>query len=214
LKLQSALRLPAELKKYFALLVAAEHESLLPLLSLRSRAQAQSQLEELRARQNGKALAQNNLCPSPTSKVFSVELFCVFAALGSLSSGETLDGIMRKTNLSRVVVLRALERMLEAKWISQQDDRYFATERAFDFESLGPNLSFVQTFAESCAQLSRSAQKLSTNQDHLLFFSAFSLPSHRAREFRDEARSLLLDLLDKYQDDNGNSVKQVTLGIC
>lgn len=213
LKLQNSLRLPTELKKFFALLVAVEHDSLLPLLSLSTSAQAASQLRELRERLNRKTQGQRSLCPTPQRKVFSVDLFCVFAALGSLSSGETLEGIMHKTNLGRAAVLRALERMQDAGWVNKREERFYASERAFDFEALGPDLSFVQTFAESCALLSRSAQKFSADQDQLLFFSAFSLPSHRVREFRDEARALLLELLDKYQDDNGNAIKRVTLGI-
>ncbi len=217
-KLSACFRLQGDHKRYFETLVARDERELREQVGLISDEDVAERLQYLRTRllqKHDLGLQQSRWRRRSAKSFLSQDVFYVYAALGSTQKGTTMLEVSRKTNLDPVVVMRVLETLLAADWVRRQDDTYFASERAFDLQEIGEDIGFVQAFIESTKELSRKAEQLASAPDSLIFLSVVPVPENRLAEFKSRLRSMVLDVLDEFQDDSTDStqLKKVVLGM-
>lgn len=210
IKLSYGLGFHGDLKTFFTLLVSQEIEEVRKTLP--TGVKTMNRLEQLRQRllQKAEGKSQVGFQGGPA---LSLDVFCIYAALGPLDSGATLAQIVDRTHFERAQVLRVLKLLCESKVVSKSGEHYVATERTLDLQELGENLGFIQAFSESTLELGKKAQQIAKSPKNLIFFSAVSIDPLKVTEVKDRLRSAILDVLDEFQDDEGLAVKKITLAM-
>lgn len=210
-RLANGLKLNSNERKFFEALVAIE----VPNSSLRLSKSKSDLIEEIEShrskiRQKSKS---NRFKKKISRNLLSLDLFLVYAALGSIETGASFSEIVRKTKLGRLQVQKVLTLLTNDDWIKFEHERYYASERAIDLEDLGINEGFLHAFSMASAELSRSAPEIAKDRSNLIFFTAIPLNENRLSEFRLRMQAAVLDVIDEFQDDAGSVVKKITLGV-
>lgn len=210
-KISSALKLSNDLIQFFGFLVAEESEDFCRIYFNLSQEKVTLKKQYLLKRISQKNLFIEQSQNAKTSELLSYDIFCVYAALGTVSIGSDFSEIIKKTNLDPVRIQRSLEKMLELNWVKKINQTYFATERTLDFQQAGNDLGFLKAISESTTEISKNINKISENKDNLLFFSALPIHKDRIQEFNSRLRTCLLEIMDEFQDDNGQIIKKINL---
>lgn len=218
-KIASALQIKGDSRAYFEALVAAEEKCVHSDMQVRERkilseADLNSRIEKLRIRilQKSKA-GYKQFIDSDHSGVKSLQIFCVYAALGDVKVGASLEEILSKTCIDPASAKQVLRILADAGFIRAEAKRFFATDRAFDFQNLGENVSFVSAFVQSAQELAKEGARLAREKESLVFLTAIPVNRFRLDEFKNKLRSTVLDVLDEFQDEEGTAVKKIVLAM-
>lgn len=208
----NGLGLNANERKFFELLVAVESEEVRLVHGALTQSELKLQLEKLRSRILQKS-KPNRFKDKLKKNLLSLDFFMVYAALGTLEGGSTVESIVKKTKLSRPVIERILNSMVTEEWAKQVDGRYFAAERVVDLDGLGENNGFLQAFSQAAAELSRRAPEYAADSGSFVFFTAIPTSQSRVQLMKQRLQSAILEVLDEFQEDDGSVIKKVTFGM-
>ena len=204
----SALKLNGLLAQLFQLLVLKEEEHL-----PREKGLTKERIEE-RLKETRQRLKEKYLTPSNSSDLnfLSYEVFSVYAALGSHKQGASLSDILKRTQIHETTVSSILNSMMEAQCIVKKQDRYFASRINFDIKNLGTNLGFKQAFIQATQHLGKKAQQMEQHPTDLFFHCAFAVNKDKIPEMRERLQELIYEYLDNQTNEDGDTVKKITLG--
>lgn len=199
-----ALELPKNGKDYFLALVAQDQ----PELGILNPENVLSEIKRLRASPWNDTEDIKKRRPYAGKVVSKKKCFLVYAALGTATLGASLDEIKKRCHLSEVEVLRNLETLLTAGLVTEKKNRYFANEAAADFLNFdGSELSDL--LKEVGTEMIRVPADFIEDANNTVVFSAFSIDAKRIPKFKKELMDAIYSVMDKYQNDAGDSVQQV-----
>lgn len=210
-KVKQALGMNTLLGNYFEALVALEEEDVdVQQLSLDSRkVRAEKLRTKLLDRLQSEALAN-----SQGDKIFLNRYAPdVYAALGTVEAGASLEEITQRCGLSEAEVLKVLQHFLELQVVDQKRRRYFAVQCNLDIFGQGNNLNFQTVYIQGLHKLNEEARRKFENPQSLFLHSAFSISKNKLPELRERLRKVVLEVLDEQQIDSGDHVAKVTLGL-
>lgn len=208
-RLKTALRLPKLWAQFFDYLVFSEYPKLGPT-SLTGEKIA-TRLQQLR-----KDLTQQPAEPDISrvlAYVHRPQVFQVYAALGDISLGASLNEIMQRTGLSQQAVHRALSQLLEFKAAEQKGDRFFAFASQADALNLNQPGALAEMLGTVCSDLQKNKDKIVSVPTNLTVYSAFSVQKEQLPLLKQRLQEAVFDVLDEFQVDRGNQVQQIFLSL-
>jgi uncharacterized protein (TIGR02147 family) len=210
-KVTLALGLKGPLKNYFETLVALEEED------LRKKGESdqalKARLVKLRLRlEQGGIKASSKALENSQDLFLSHHVFPIYAALGSLEKGASLEDILLRTGLPQRVVTSQLEILQKNDCVSMQDGVYRASELFLMSEKLGINAAFRAAFKHSTLEMGDRFEKERNSKEVLFYHGAFSTSRARLPELKEKLIALLNDFVEVEQVENGDKVQKLTLG--
>lgn len=137
----------------------------------------------------------------------------IYAALGDFETGASLEEIKSRTDLPENLCHEVIEYLIENQAILKKRDRYYAQTINLDIFDLGNDESFKILYQEALMQLQRKAKTSLKSDREFFFHSAFSVKQSKLPEFKLRLKELALEFIDEAQEDNGDKVAKLTLGL-
>lgn len=205
LRLKSALKLTGVVGKLFELLAIQSNPGIDPRMDQKQIGQKISNLRAEIKRAND--LNHKEIKPDLNRP----ELFQVYAALGSIDSGSNLEQICYRTGLSKSTVKRALQLMMDQGFVEGKEDRYFAVTSKADNLSSTDHEAVSELIKKVCFSLQRNRSVIAKDKANLNVYSAFSIRREQMYKFKQTLQKAVFDVLDEFQDDDGDCVEQIFL---
>jgi uncharacterized protein (TIGR02147 family) len=208
IRLKSALKISGPVSKYFEYLVYSDLPQLQtkPLSAEELRKRVSTLRKELsRYRRHSDTLAKPHLRRP--------EVFQIYAALGAEEIGATTSEIMLKTGLSEKAVTQGLGDLLSAKAVSSAQNKFFAVQSKADAIGGHEAGAVAEMVQKVCGNIKKRAQQMAADEKSLNVYSAFSVRREKALELKAKLEKALFEVLDEYQDDEGECVEQVFLSL-
>ena len=205
LRLKTALKLTGSLAKLFEALVIKEHPMIEPKTDL---IRLNQKITELRGElKNLTVSSQKNIKPDLNRP----EFFQIYAALGAWDKGASLDEISNRTGLSTRIIKSVLLLMIKKEIVELKQDRYFALSSKVDDISSKDFESVSLMVRKVCSTIHRNSAALVKDEVNLNLYSAFSIRRDQMPKLKKALQKAVFDVLDEYQDDNGDCVEQIFL---
>lgn len=206
LKLKSALRLSRDLGRLFELLVYKEYPAAqFPSMSssdlLKNLAAAR-----LQARQGLFKFGKKNVA---RPNVANPEVFQVYAALGPELTGATLLEIAHRSRLTERTVRQYLKILLKNGAVHQKEERFFAVTAKADDLKVEDAEAIAKMISKVSSHVGRHSSSIAEDGSSLNMYSAFSMRRERAFDFKKDLERAVMDIVDQYQDDEGDVVEQL-----
>lgn len=204
-----ALGLPTQVKTYFNYLVALE-ESELNSDGLATE-QIQTRLQQLQAKFR---LHLESLASDSTKTLFkSHQMLEVVSVLGNQHLGLSFDQITHRTRINPQICAEVLKRLLQEEVAVEKNGKYFSKNPHFIFQGLGKNQGFKEVFLETLMNLRRKVTTSFDSREDLFFQSYFSVEKQRMPELKKRMRDLLQEFVQENENDDGDSVAKLTVGL-
>lgn len=213
IKISKALAITGKTRECFELLIYLEHQDLDP--SNRKLDQLKERLVKVRWQLSHDLSTKPELKESSAAILFSsAESMKVFASLGTVEKGATIDEIISRTRLPKNLVQKNLNLFLSHKIINQNQDRYFVNTDSLDYAQIGEVESFRKRFQTSAQALAKRAFQSSLESGSELFFlSTIPVRKNQLPELKLRLKQTIIDFLDQAQDDNGDSITEVFIAL-
>jgi uncharacterized protein (TIGR02147 family) len=204
-----ALLLKGDLKQFFLLLVESAAERSSPLSAVQQKKATQKR-EQVRTRLA--ALAQQSSAETVIQHQYWFE---VYAALGGVNFGASLEEVIQKTKIKKAQCESILQTMVKAKVCAFQEKsgRYFPNAPHLILNHLGQNKAFKEIFLGGLKQLQIRAEAQFESKEDLFFNSSFTIRQEKQVELKAELRELLLRFVDQNEDEHGDQVVKLTVGL-
>ena len=137
----------------------------------------------------------------------------IYAALGDFETGASIDEIKSRTGLPENLCLEVIDYLIQNQAILKKNERYYAQTINLDIFDLGNDESFKILYQEALMQLQRKAKTSLKSDREFFFHSAFSVRQSKLPEFKLRLKELALEFIDEAQEDNGDKVAKLTLGL-
>ncbi len=205
-----ALGLKGDAKTLFSLLVSLEEpEVRSPSLS---REQVQDRILKLRSRMRSKDRFPE--AAKDTPPFYRNDNWVeIYASLGRVNEGETIEGVARRSGLASKTCAEALARMELDGIVSRKGDRYFAQEQHLAFAKLVGDEFFKTSYLRALSHARASADRSFNAEDRLFFQSVFSVSRERMPQFKNELRELLLKFVDHAEKPDGGGLARLCVGL-
>jgi uncharacterized protein (TIGR02147 family) len=197
-KLKRGLKLPIELIQYFEHLVNYNQSNNIPDGSSESLKHLRNQLEH-----------QLSYNPSKDFNLTQPEVFQVYAGLGSIQDGSTIDEIRLKTGLSLENVEQYLKILCKEGLALEREKKYYPLISKVDKLSQINNHEMIQMIQKVSIHLAKKSKKQVHVLNELNLYFALSLDSNKMNNFKESLKLAVLKVLDEFQDDKGDKVVQV-----
>jgi hypothetical protein len=207
--IKNALKVPKPLQSIFELLVYRENQALRP------KGLNESIIERrlAKARSEARGFEENNELKSRMLPVLGrSDLLQIYAALGKEGVGATLNEISKRSSIEGPLVRQALLQLVDVGAVFVEGTRYVAKNSQLDLFGLRDTESLARLISEASAFLQTRHREILAQSDSLVFHTAFSINSVKLPAFREQLRSAIFEVLDRFQDDEGDTVQQLTLG--
>jgi hypothetical protein len=140
-----------------------------------------------------------------------INYYKVFASLGSIEHGATIPEIKARSGLAEQPILELLDLMMQSELIYKNSDRYFVVAINIDKFGLGLQQGLSGLVTEVCSNLRNNRRNIIESPVDNIIFTTFSSRSERLAEFRTKLKSAIFDVIDEFQDDMGDNIRQVFL---
>lgn len=204
-RMREALRLPKNLGALMELLALRENPKL-------ARSEASLKELELRITELRRKISEGTKPPPVRSveRMFSQpKVLQVFAALGSPSKGASRTQIAGRTGLNQASIGSALKILLSEGAAFEKDSKYYCTQNQIDLFGLKSKDGLKTLVTQACAEVQRKSESLLASRSNLMFYTTLSVDSHRLPSFRQHLKEAIYEVLDRYQNDEGDCVMQV-----
>ena len=209
-RLRSALQLPKYWGNYFDCLVWLEHPDLRP--KNLQQENIKSKISQIRS--DLKNSTENmSIEKTVTQQLHRLQVFQIYAALGTESTGASLVEIAMRTKLSDSVIEKALRQLLDTKAITLKDDRYFAFANKADVLNLSGKSDLAELIRLITLDLQKKREDIVKSPTSLTVYSAFSVHSSKRMALRERLQEALYEVMDEFQDDSGDKVEQIYLNL-
>lgn len=210
-KIKKAFMLTSSLGNYFEALVALEEESVnIDQLSYDDRVK---QLKKLKRKILNELQTKNLLSHQKKQIFFDKYAPDVYAALGASGNGVTVEQIVQKSGLFETQVVCVLKEFLDMQIVVEKRDRYFVQQGDLDIFDQGSNIAFQSVYLQSTLRLGDEARRAFDRSDRLFLHSVLSISKTKMPELKKKMQQLIVQMLDESQDDDGDSIAHVTLGL-
>ncbi len=209
-----ALGLRGELRAFFTLLVARDEN--LRLTDVLSSPDARGELVE-RKRARMKARLEETELPleQALTVLRSERQTLIFAALGTLKDGATLEKIGARIGLERALLEPELQDMALRKLIRYEPEsgRAWPVSTHLDLTGQSRQQDVRDDFVRSTLKLKRRAQEGFASTEELFFQSVFSVDQARMPELKRALRDVLLRFSENGENPDGNRVARIVTGL-
>lgn len=203
-RIKMALKLPKNYLKYFELLVFKENPVIRP--SNLKTPLIETKLVELKNQIYQVAQYENK---QSLDWLTQPETFLIYAALGSICRGASIEEIHLRTQFPLEKIKDILAVMISHKLISRKKSRYYVFSETLDVLNF-KDAQTMKILTENIFQgLRKNFNKTFNNPNSTVFFTTFSIQQSQIKNFKRELNELIFQLIDKYQDDDGTTVQQV-----
>jgi len=137
----------------------------------------------------------------------------IYAALGSIKKGSTINEIARKTKLPVTTISDCLSNMISMNLITKNGVRFFYTLNHVSFQYLNQKSNFKSYFKHNLNLILTNFEDEMETKNKLYFASTFSVNSKKLPDLTKELRSILLKYIDQNEDENGDSIISLTCGL-
>jgi hypothetical protein len=206
LKIRSTLLLPKEHKQYFSLLVQLDQPEIFS-----NKVISPAALEEFRNQCKLRAACLDKV-KNPGAIVATPELFRVFASLGSERFGASYMQVISRSKLHESHVKTCLDFFLNEGLVEVRDGRFYVITSKVDFLNF-KGQELVKLSRQVCERISKCAKGIVEERGGLLFYGCISVQTARSRELKERLREAVYQVLDEYQDDEGDEVRQVFMSL-
>jgi len=199
-----------DLAAYFRLLVELEHAD---------DAMASSQIFKLlqtkeKLRKRLLSRSEHPIESPDSDAAFQVSsLPVIYAALGSVQRGATLQDVLDRTNLPLPAIQLALQKMMAMGIAKNQGVRYFPVESHLSFEGLKQSDIFRKHFIDNCHRMGQMAKTSLQSDEKLFLSSAFSVNREDLPKLKEELRGVLLRFVDTAEQPDGNKIVNLVAGL-
>lgn len=210
-KLILGLGLTGDIAQYFRYLVELEQPE------CRSQNKSDLQIQQALLNLKKRILIKNKIIVDP--KKYDADIFSfadiplVYAALGNTGTGSTVVEIMKKSNLSKDIVLNLLKRMISSEIVKESNHRYMAIDHHLNLQGLGQSEIFKSFYIELLKKAQLSAQLNMQNENELHFSSCFSVNQKDLPQLKENLRSLLLQYVDQNEIGAGNKIVKIACSL-
>jgi hypothetical protein len=208
-KITSTLNVPRSHANLLEVLAYLENEDIRPKeLSLEQLEKNLTRLlRDVRSQSSSKMseLSQNSLFLKP-------ELHIVYASLGSVDKGSTLQDIQKRSKLDTEAIQLILDLLLEKKTISQVNNRYFVEKAISDVLGFKDQAMLTQFTINYLSYVKNVTYSKKMNQD-LFYYAAFTVNKSSITKIKKRIQQAVLSILDEYQDDDADQVEQIYINM-
>ena len=211
-KIKKGLKLSGLLGNFFELLVSIEEPE--ANVGGFSNEVLRERIEKLRLRLKKNATVAEFL----TSKEVRNSIFLirhvseVYASLGSVEMGASLDEIRSRCGLSVSQIEPILLHFLRLGVIEISGSRYYVKNPDIDIYDLDENINFQKAYLQSLASLVERAEKGLKSPQELFLHTAFSVQEIRLPILKKKLQQTIEDFMNEEQDDLGEKVVKMNLG--
>ncbi len=210
LRIRSALKFPKPVLDVFELLAYRSAPALRPTtLSVTALD------EKLRAaRAAARGLSQSRtLGKAKSTFIRDFRLYQIYAALGTLEHGASIQEIIARTNMAEKMADSCLQLLISEGVIEYREGRYYAVATKMDYFGLKSSDGLGNLISEVCQNIKSRRHELIDDPLNALFFTAFSTSSNRLPELRTKLKDAIFNVLDEYQVDDGDCVRQLLFSL-
>lgn len=145
--------------------------------------------------------------------VFSrAEVYAVFAALGTLEDGASLDEISLKTGFNKDLCQELLTALTKEEMAIARDERYFASDSVIDLFGSGKRERFRRMYGSFTQDLYRRTEKGLGSTQEFFYCAALSVRADEMGKLQARIRETIVEFLDEAQDDAGDRIAKVVVG--
>jgi uncharacterized protein (TIGR02147 family) len=147
--------------------------------------------------------------PNNDKQDFAFEILnapIVYAALGEIGIGSTLEEIVARSGLPEANVLAILEKLEESKIVEKNLFQYIAIENHLNFSGLGQSDVFKKFYSNLLQKAQASAEKNFSSDNELHFCSSFSVNKKDIPSLKENLKALLLLYVDQNEVNTGDRV--------
>jgi len=208
LRIKSALKLPPLYRRFFELLVYRDQPELMPKnLLLPDVLEQIKSMQERLAAEVTKEFSPRNV----SNIVKKAEIYQVYAALGKVGVGATLDEILKRTGLEKPVIQDVLEILKNEKALIQVGDRNIPISSQLDFLGLSASDGLTDLTRQVCNAISKNAAEIISQNENHVFFTAFSMNKADALKYKKKLREVVYEVIEQFQVEDGDSIQQLFL---
>lgn len=150
---------------------------------------------------------------TPNTDVLQPEVFQVYAALGTEERGKSFYDMQQATRLSGESLKKILAVLEKNGAAESLEGHYRPVTHTVDFLNIKEKQQFSHLIGRVCADISRERLRLVTDDSNYLFYTALSIRSSRVRALKERLREVIFEVLDEYQDDEGDRVEQLFVAL-
>lgn len=157
-----------------------------------------------------RALPTHIAAPHMDSKyVRSSLLYRVYAGLGSLALGASLSEIAERTRLSELSVQSCLQKMQDAQIVEERSGRFFVQSSQLDLFGLNSRDGLSELVSDVCRDLRNDRDRIIDDPANTVFYTAYSTDAVRLPELKKRLKAAIFEVLDEFQVDDGDCVRQL-----
>ncbi|MGE0631099.1 MAG: TIGR02147 family protein [Pseudobdellovibrionaceae bacterium] len=207
-----ALGLSAEWREYFRLLVALDEPDV--IFEAWSKDRIQEKLKILRKNLLRKTPRMNWTDSRKSSSLFKIpHLAKIYAALGAVGVGATLEEIYQRTGLNAKVVSAALEEMKHVG-IAKDLTNGRWTADTFHFSAMGSKDQFFKAlYQNSLEEAKKASDQYISSNEHLFFTSSVCVQKSDLLKMKKELQDVLLKYVDDAENPDGDRVVNLSCGL-
>lgn len=207
-KIANALNTTTEIKSYFIRLVEAEYQH--------CRLNNENDLRVYKAlnNQRSRLLSKSKLkLPNKDLAYIDFNLPIVFASLGGISDGVTINDVVKKSTLEKRKVVEALTTLIQNGNVKQKNRRYFAINNHLDFTGIDKSKYFKSFFQHQLEKAYHLTKSEFNSTDKLFFHTTFSINQANMPQLKEELKDLLLKYVDSKEKVDGNKVVNINCSL-
>jgi hypothetical protein len=164
---------------------------------------------KLKTNESSKSFGESKVV-SP-NLIQKIDYYKIFACLGSIEQGASIPEIKARSSLSDRVILELLNLMIQSELVYKNGERYFVIASNIDKFGLGLQQGLGGLVAEVCSNLRHNRRNIIESPVDNVIFTTFSLRSDKLSEFRSKLKTAMFNVMDEFQDDTGERIRQVFL---
>lgn len=209
---EKALRLPADGKKLFRLLVAREEDDVLnevDRLKLPESIQSLKAKSWVRSRRNIKEIVKTSL----EDLLQRPEVPLVFAATGDGQKGATYDQIQSRVHLKIDLLDRTLEQLVNSGLLKFENERYYSQDLHVFFQGVDSQEILGKLFRKAVLDSAERSAVSWNSKDEFFFFSNLCIRKNQLPELKEALRNTVLSFVDEAIQADGDQIVKLTASL-
>ncbi len=130
----------------------------------------------------------------------------VYCSLGDKARGATLKDIQSRCSLPQDEIVSILQFLIQKKYVSQEQNRYIASENALFSDGLSTSNYFRDFYLRELSRSYSAARTQFKDKNQLFYNTVLSIDSSKMEEFRNALIELLNDFVSQAEKPEGDKV--------
>jgi hypothetical protein len=135
----------------------------------------------------------------------------VFASLGSLEKGASLEEIVNRSRLKPYQIAEVLRSLIQLNWVQYDSvtQRYFAKPAFLEFVQMGSDKNFEKAYLNALNLIKSRFVKLSNRSDQTFLTQTFAIKKSRVSELNHRIKDVILEFCDYAEDCDGDTIGEL-----